>query len=47
LSSLAVDRLAMSIEALDIVEELSRHQFRELPSIHRKTDAKLLWRESA
>lgn len=47
LSSLAVDRLAMSIQALDIVEELSRHQFRELPSIHRRTEAKLLWRESA
>ncbi|MBO9589825.1 LacI family DNA-binding transcriptional regulator [Devosia sp.] len=47
LSSLATDRVAISIQALDIVEELSKHQFRELPSIHRRIEPKLVWRESA
>lgn len=47
LSSLATDRVAISIAALDIVEELARHQFREAPAIQRQTELKLLWRESA
>lgn len=47
LSSLAVDRVAMAHEALDIVEQLAKGQFKELPSIHRKVSPKLLWRESA
>ncbi|MEO8683377.1 MAG: LacI family DNA-binding transcriptional regulator [Devosia sp.] len=47
LSSLAIDRHAISIGALDIVEELAKHQFREVPSIHRRTEPRLVWRESA
>jgi LacI family transcriptional regulator len=47
LSSLAIDRVGISIEALDIVEELAKSQFRELPSIHRRTTPQLIWRESA
>lgn len=47
LSSLAIDRNAIAREALDIVGELAQHQFREVPSIHRHTEPKLLWRESA
>jgi LacI family transcriptional regulator len=47
LSSLAIDREAIARGALDIVDELAAYHFREVPSIHRSTEAKLLWRESA
>lgn len=47
LSSLATDRVAISIEALDMVEELAKHQFRDIPPIRRRSEPKLLWRESA
>lgn len=47
LSSLATDRVGIAIKALDIVEELARNQFREVPPIHRRAEPMLLWRESA
>jgi LacI family transcriptional regulator len=47
LSSLAVDRVGMAREALDIVDQLSASQFKEQPAIHRNVTTKLLWRESA
>ncbi len=47
LSSLAIDREAIARLALDIVEELSQQQFRELPAIRHRVDPKLVWRESA
>lgn len=47
LSSLAIDRTAIAREALDIVGELAKHQFREVPSIYRHAEPMLLWRELA
>lgn len=47
LSSLTVDRIDISGQALDIVRELAQNRFAEAPPIRRNAALKLVWRESA